>query len=215
MEDEKLHNQETKLTSEEIEKLQNLCYEYGNSWLPLADFFNDIRDNKDKDYDKNQAYKDLWLIVNFVLDGFERGEKISLSVNKNVDFALIRHAKTVEEYNSNVSYELTSERELTNEEFETLKKTICPSYVTLEEKRTNALKLIFEKKVDIPQFLKSTCAKGYNCYIRATYNWITSECEKYTLTEEEFEIIKDASRYFQEGKSEWVYVLRAKVQKWN
>ena len=121
MRDEHLHETETILTEREIEDLKNLCYEYGNSWLPLADFFNDIRDNREEGFNKNQAYKDLWLIVNFILDGINKSDKLSLATRKNVDFALIRHAKTVEEYNSNVSYELTSERTLEKEEFDTLK----------------------------------------------------------------------------------------------
>lgn len=124
MKDEHLHKIETVLTEGEIEELKNLCYEYGNSWLPLADFFNDIRDNREKGFNKNQAYKDLWLIVNFILDGIDKSDKLSLAIRKNVDFALIRHAKTVEEYNSNISYELTSERTLKKEEFDTLKEEV-------------------------------------------------------------------------------------------
>ena len=58
----------------------------------------------------------------------------------------------------------------------------------------SVLRLIFEKRLDIPQFLKSSCANGYNCYIRATYNWDKRLYEKLTLTDEEFDEIKEASR---------------------
>lgn len=60
---EYLHNLDTVLSDKEIEELCDICYEVGNSWFPVSDFFNDIRNTTNPAYDKNRAYKDLWLIV--------------------------------------------------------------------------------------------------------------------------------------------------------
>ena len=68
MTDERLHDLDTVLTYEEIEELRNICYQHGNSWCPISDFFNDIERTKNANYNKNQAFKDLWLIVNIILE---------------------------------------------------------------------------------------------------------------------------------------------------
>ncbi len=51
-----------------FKNLQNKIYSMSNSFLPLDMFFNDIRDNKEKNFDKDGAYKDLDIIANFIID---------------------------------------------------------------------------------------------------------------------------------------------------
>lgn len=51
-----------------FKNLQNKIYLMSNSFLPLNMFFNDIRDNKAENYDKEMAYKDLEIIADFILD---------------------------------------------------------------------------------------------------------------------------------------------------
>ena len=59
----KFHDLSYVITDSEIKDLQELCYDCGNSYFPIGDFFNDIRDTNTVGFDKNQAYKDLYLIV--------------------------------------------------------------------------------------------------------------------------------------------------------
>lgn len=54
---------EYKMTSEEIDELQTICYDLGCSIFPVDAFFNDIDRNKMVNYDKNKAYKDFCLIL--------------------------------------------------------------------------------------------------------------------------------------------------------
>ena len=49
-------------------ELEEKIYSMSNSFLPLDMFYNDIRDNKAENYDKERAYKDLELIANFIID---------------------------------------------------------------------------------------------------------------------------------------------------
>ena len=49
-------------------ELQEKIYSMSNSFLPLDMFYNDIRDNPIENYDKEQAYKDIEKIANFILD---------------------------------------------------------------------------------------------------------------------------------------------------
>lgn len=88
-------------------------------------------------------------------------------------------------------------------------KSTCSSCKKFEEKvdaknskgdDESILKLVFEKQLDVPQFLRSSCANGYNCYIRATYNWNKEIYEKFTLTDEEYEKIKKAFDTFKGGE---------------
>lgn len=51
-----------------LEKLQNKIYSMSNSFLPLDMFFNDIRDNKAENFNKIQAYNDLNIIADFIID---------------------------------------------------------------------------------------------------------------------------------------------------
>ncbi len=48
--------------------LEEKIYSMSNSFLPLDVFFNDIRDIKDKNYNKESAYKDLEKIADFIID---------------------------------------------------------------------------------------------------------------------------------------------------
>lgn len=49
-------------------ELEQKIYSMSNSFLPLDMFYNDIRDNKAENYNKEQAYKDLEIIADFILD---------------------------------------------------------------------------------------------------------------------------------------------------
>ncbi len=48
--------------------LEEKIYSMSNSFLPLDMFYNDIRDNPVENYNKEQAYKDLEKIADFILD---------------------------------------------------------------------------------------------------------------------------------------------------
>lgn len=55
------------LEENNIEKnLRDKCYEMGNSKLPLDVFYNDIRDNKASNFNKEEAYADLEKIVDYI-----------------------------------------------------------------------------------------------------------------------------------------------------
>lgn len=83
--EEKLHDLSYVLSREEINELRSLCYEHSNSWCPLSDFFNDIYLNKSETYNKNQAFKDLWLIVLIVLDKKKELKALQIIKEKRVD----------------------------------------------------------------------------------------------------------------------------------
>lgn len=85
--EERLHDLSYVLSYEEIEELRNLCYEHSNSWCPLSDFFNDVELNKSETYNKNQAYKDLWLIALIVFD--KKKELKALEIIKREPSAVI------------------------------------------------------------------------------------------------------------------------------
>lgn len=51
-----------------FKNLQNKIYSMSNSFLPLDMFYNDIRDNPLDNYNKEQAYKDIEKIANFIID---------------------------------------------------------------------------------------------------------------------------------------------------
>lgn len=68
------------MTSKEIEELQEKVYDMSSSRLPLDRFFNDIRDNPNENYDKEYAYKDLALIVNYINEIDCLVEKLGIAV---------------------------------------------------------------------------------------------------------------------------------------
>lgn len=105
---ERLHNLDTVLSFEEIEELRKLCYEYGNSWCPISDFFNDIERTTSPSYNKNQAYKDLWLIVLIIIDKSKELERYNL-IKKVLDGATVyvKDGKTISGFDkiiANVRY---------------------------------------------------------------------------------------------------------------
>lgn len=48
--------------------LEEKIYSMSNSFLPLDMFYNDIRDNPVENYNKEQAYKDIEKIADFIID---------------------------------------------------------------------------------------------------------------------------------------------------
>lgn len=62
------------------EKLRERCYEIGNSEFPIDEFYNDIRDNSNPNFDKESAYKDLEKIVNYI----EKLEKENQQLNQTI-----------------------------------------------------------------------------------------------------------------------------------
>ena len=107
MTNERLHDLDTVLTYEEIEELRNICYENGNSWCPISDFFNDIERNTNKNYNKNQAFKDLWLIVNIILEKQKKHQ--ALEFIKKCPFDLLEWTKNYDNVNETNYYELLKE----------------------------------------------------------------------------------------------------------
>ena len=49
-------------------ELEKKIYSMSNSFLPLDVFYNDIRDNPVENYNKEQAYKDIEIIADFIID---------------------------------------------------------------------------------------------------------------------------------------------------
>lgn len=49
-------------------ELEEKIYSMSNSFLPLDVFYNDIRDNPIENYNKEQAYKDIEIIADFIID---------------------------------------------------------------------------------------------------------------------------------------------------
>ena len=48
------------------EYLRKKCYKMGNSQLPIDVFYNDIRDNPNPNFNKDEAYVDLKKIVDYI-----------------------------------------------------------------------------------------------------------------------------------------------------
>ena len=53
------------LDNNEIKELREICYGYG-CFLPLTEFFNDIERNRQENFNKKQAYKDLAYLVQYI-----------------------------------------------------------------------------------------------------------------------------------------------------
>lgn len=62
-------------------ELRDKIYSMSNSFLPLDMFFNDIEDIKDANYNKEQAYKDLEIVADFILDLQQQIEEITDDTN--------------------------------------------------------------------------------------------------------------------------------------
>lgn len=180
----KILDKNYKLSDEEIKELQNYCYENGCSFFPVSDFFNDIRDNKDKNYDKNQAYKDLWAIILTTEKSREAAKKV-LSYQKLVDlirgnFSLETETKEFSEktkdgfisFHQVLEFKVKQMSDQLDCEFRRLVlEKACPQEV-------EALRLIVDKGVDMQLFLASKDAKDYNC------------AGVQEITQEEFDTIK-------------------------
>lgn len=113
----------------ELEALRQRIYNISNSYFPLDSFFNDICNIEDKDYDKEQAYKDIEKICSLfekLLKDQERKEKLEKALNifkyKIVNPYLVKFYKTVEAYNANRTKTCYMYDELTETEFNLLKE---------------------------------------------------------------------------------------------
>lgn len=71
----RLHKIDYQITQGEIDDLRKLCYKYGNSYCPFDSFFNDVEHNQSPTYDRNQAYKDLYLIILHFIHYYELSKK--------------------------------------------------------------------------------------------------------------------------------------------
>ena len=118
--EEKLHDLSYVLSSREINELGHLCFEHSNSGCPLNAFFNDIRFNDSKTYDKNQAYKDLWLIALIVLGKKKSLKALEIIKKKGVNLYKLKICDSVEEYNKLCNSALL----LNQEEFDLLKEVL-------------------------------------------------------------------------------------------
>lgn len=124
MNTEKLHKIETVLTDSEIIELRNICYSEGNTFFPIDTFFNDIRDNREEGFDKNQAYKDLWLIVDLFQYVHRKAEAFDIIKNKQVDMGLFTTSAFLSEHKTPDAYNFTisnKARNLTQEEWDVLR----------------------------------------------------------------------------------------------
>ena len=122
---EKLYDLNTVLTALEIEELRELCYELGNSAFPIDVFFNDIERNKSENYNKNQAYKDLWLVVLYFLECEKKLKALEIIKNKQISVdEFIRCCKKesnpLEDYNDFAG----DENALTQQEYNLLKEVL-------------------------------------------------------------------------------------------
>lgn len=66
------------MTKEEIEELGENIYDESTSLFPLNTFYNDIRGSKNPSFDKNKAYKDLWLIYDLFMYYKEKASLVNI-----------------------------------------------------------------------------------------------------------------------------------------
>lgn len=102
---EKLYDLNTVLTELEIEELRELCYDIGNSAFPIDIFFNDIERNKSENYNKNKAYKDLWLVVLYFLECEKKLDGFSLIKRKKINIKRLLQCDTAFQYNYAINEE--------------------------------------------------------------------------------------------------------------
>lgn len=74
---EKIHNPRYVLSDYEIFILNEICLDFSNSYRPFHDFFNDIFYTSRKSFNKNQAFKDFFMIM-CIFYGDYIGEKYEL-----------------------------------------------------------------------------------------------------------------------------------------
>lgn len=70
------------MTLDEIQDLKYKVYSIGCSKFPIDIFFNDIKFNKDFNFDKNCAYEDLKLIVDEIYRLREIEKKYNILVGE-------------------------------------------------------------------------------------------------------------------------------------
>lgn len=178
------------LSKEELKELRDYCYSNGCSFFPVNTFFNDIRDNKEKNFDKNQAYKDLWAIILTTEDNRKAAEKaasyqplvdlirgnFSLKTESR-DFSRKMHDGCVS-FHQVVEFHVEAMSDKLDCDFRRLVlQKACPQEV-------EALRLIVEKKIYMPTFLLSKSAKDYNFSVISTY------VDYQEITQEEYDTIK-------------------------
>lgn len=94
------------------ENLFNRVADISNSMFPLVDFFNDIEQIKDKDYNKEQAYKDIEKICDVVeqlLDDSRRKVKLEKYVYEKILKRLKRQYKYPEKIIEEIRFHDTYE----------------------------------------------------------------------------------------------------------
>lgn len=79
-------------------ELQEKIYSMSNSFLPLDVFYNDIRDNNAENYDKEQAYKDIEIIADFIIDLQQQLDQQKAMYNELKEFII----KKQEEYQADI-----------------------------------------------------------------------------------------------------------------
>ena len=88
-----------------------------------------IERTKNANYDKNQAFKDLWLIVNIILEKEKKLKAFEIINKKEVNIAVLKICFTLKEYNRYIlnnylNKEIVEELSLTQEEFDLLKEEL-------------------------------------------------------------------------------------------
>lgn len=185
--EEKLHDLSYVLSCEEINELKTLCYENSNSWCPLSDFFNDIYLNKSETYNKNQAFKDLWLIALIVLDKLKKMQEDKEMLN------IFKNALTIErdippeleikESEKGCSYVFKEAVKIHENRIEEMLKKSLREWVLKNAfpKELKALDIIKKKRVDVCWIIemKNKTLEDYN------------GTHVYELTKEEYDLLKE------------------------
>lgn len=124
------------MTSKEIEELREKVYEMSNGMLPLNTFFNDIRDNPNENYDKELAYEDLSIIVDYIIKTRNRLEELEEGFENANEFI----------FNAGQKYGKQSlELEKLKKALEEIKdNVICPYFQECESQCEDILKIINE-----------------------------------------------------------------------
>lgn len=65
-----------------VVELRDKCYEMGNSKLPVDAFYNDIRDNKASNFNKDEAYADLEKIVDYIEKLQNENEELKATIKQ-------------------------------------------------------------------------------------------------------------------------------------
>lgn len=188
------------LSEEELKELQDYCYNNGSAFFPVNMFFNDIRDNKQKNFDKNQAYKDLWAIILTTEDNREAAEKVHsyqalvdlIRGNFSLEMESKEFSRKMEDgftsFHQVLEFKVKQMSDKLNCDFRRLVlEKACPQEV-------NAFRLIIEKRVDMAIFLASKDADDYNFAI-TTY----VVCQE--LSQKEFDTIKEGIEAYERTNS--------------